>query len=109
MLFGVMALLAKQATARLPGSEVAFMRFLVGAISVAAAGATVVRLRPVSLRSLVLRGLFGGLAVLLFFISIEHLPVGTATLLTYTAPVWTTIDAGIFLGEKVTRGTLLAL
>src|SRR5690242_18353256 len=109
MLFGLMAFLAKQATARLPGSEVAFMRFLVGAISVGAAGAKVVRLRPVNVRGLVLRGLFGGVAVLLFFTSIEHLAVGTATLLVYTAPVFTAIDAALFLGERVTRGTIAAL
>lgn len=109
VLFGVMAWLAKLATARLPGAQVAFMRFTIGVAGVAIAGVTVVRLRPVNQKSLVLRGLFGGLAVLAFFTSIAHLPVGTATLLTYTAPVFTTIDSAIFLGERVGRGTLAAL
>ena len=108
-LFGVMAWLAKLATARLPGSQVAFLRFAIGLAGVAVAGVTVIRLRPVNHRGLVLRGLFGGLAVLLFFTSIAHLPVGTATLLTYTAPVFTAVDSAVFLGERVSRGTLVAL
>ncbi len=104
-----MAYLAKLATAHLPGPQVAFMRFAVGLVSVGIAAMTFVRLRPVSWRSLVLRGLFGGLAVLLFFVAIEKLPVGTATLLNYTAPVFTAIDAWIFLGEAVSLQTFAAL
>ena len=109
VLFGVMAWMAKLATVRLPGSQVAFMRFVVGVVGVAIAGVTVVRLRPVNHRGLVLRGVFGGLAVLLFFTALAHLPVGTATLLTYTAPVFTAIDSAIFLGERVSRATVAAL
>jgi len=91
VLFGLMAFVAKLAAARLPGAEVAFVRFAVGSVGVALAGATVVRLRPINLRSLALRGLFGGAAVLLFFTSIAHLPVA------------------IFLGERVARVTVVAL
>src|SRR4051812_3137953 len=85
VLFGSMAFGAKRASEHLPGAEIAFLRFAIGLVATAIAGTTFVRLRPVGWRSLVLRGLFGGLAVLLFFTSIEKLPVGTATLLTYTA------------------------
>lgn len=109
ILFGFMAFLAKLATARLPGPEVAFLRFSVGLAGVALASMTFVRLRPVNARSLFLRGLFGGLAVLLFFTAIEKLPVGTATLLNYTAPVFTAIDAWIFLGEAVSAATIGSL
>ena len=109
VLFGSMAFLVKLATVRLPGPQVAFMRFVVGLIVVGIAGLTFVRLRPVNLKSLFLRGFFGGLAVLLFFVAIEKLPVGTATLLNYTAPVFTAIDAWIFLGEAVSIQTFAAL
>ena len=47
--------------------------------------------------------------MLLYFLAIAHLPVGIATLLNYTAPVFTAIYAAAFLGEPVTRPTLGAL
>ena len=56
-----------------------------------------------------MRGAYGGAAVLFYFIGIAHLPVGIATLLNYTAPVFTAIYAALFLGEAITRATLGAL
>lgn len=109
LLFGVMALLVKQASARLPGAEVAFARFAVGLAAVLATVAAGVRLRPVNFRGLFLRGVFGSIAVLLYFAAISRLPVGTATLLTYTAPVFTALFASLFLGERVTVATAIAL
>ncbi|MSP60743.1 MAG: DMT family transporter [Myxococcales bacterium] len=109
LLFGLMAFIAKQATLRLPGPEVAFVRFLIGLGAVAVAVALGIRLRPVNWFGLFLRGLFGGIAVLLYFITIEKLPVGTATLLNYTAPVFTALFAALFLGEKVALVTAGAL
>jgi drug/metabolite transporter (DMT)-like permease len=58
---------------------------------------------------LFVRGFFGGVAVLLYFTCIEKLPVGTATLLNYTAPVFTATFAAIFLGEALPRLRLLAM
>src|SRR5262245_8693399 len=63
ILFGAMAVLAKGLTARLPGPEVAFVRFLVGLAACAVAAITV-RLRARNWIGLVLRGGFGGAAVL---------------------------------------------
>ena len=108
LLFSVMALVAKVAARRLPGPEVAFVRMLVGLL-----GCAVARLRvPMRARNklgLFLRGAYGGAAVLLYFIAIAHLPVGVATLLNYTAPVFTALYAALFLGEAVTAGTVGAL
>jgi drug/metabolite transporter (DMT)-like permease len=109
LIFGVMAFTAKRATARLPGPEVAFVRFVIGLGAVGVAALTGVRLRPVNWWGLFLRGLFGGLAVLLYFIAISKLPVGTATLLNYTAPVFTAVFAALFLGERVSLTTGAAL
>jgi drug/metabolite transporter (DMT)-like permease len=56
-----------------------------------------------------MRGAYGGAAVLCYFIGIAHLPVGIATLMNYTAPVFTAIYAAAFLGEGISRATLGAL
>ncbi|HMF44484.1 MAG TPA: DMT family transporter [Polyangia bacterium] len=108
LVFALMALATKVACARLPGPQVAFVRFVIGLGACAIAGLRV-RMRARNKVGLLLRGAYGGAAVLFYFIAIAHLPVGIATLLNYTAPVFTAIYAAVFLGEAITRGTLFAL
>jgi len=103
-----MAVATKVAAARLPGPQIAFVRFLIGLAACGLAW-TRVPMRANNKLGLVMRGAYGGAAVLFFFIGIAHLPVGIATLLNYTAPVFTAMYAAAFLGEKITRGTLIAL
>lgn len=108
VLFALMAVMAKVAAAGLPGTEVAFVRFCIGLFTCSAV-ATRRRFSTNNRRGLVLRGLYGGGAVLLYFLAIEHLPVGIATLLNYTAPVFTALYAAVFLGERVGPAALGAL
>ncbi|HZX95411.1 MAG TPA: DMT family transporter [Myxococcales bacterium] len=108
LVFSLMAVSAKAAAARLPGSQVAFVRFVIG---IAACALISVRrpMRPRNRTGLLLRGLFGGGAVLCYFLAIEHLPVGVATLLNYTAPVFTAIWAAMFLHEPLDATSVGAL
>jgi drug/metabolite transporter (DMT)-like permease len=108
LLFAVMAVLAKKVASRLPGPEVAFVRFCIGLLAVGIAS-TRIKLRARNKIGLLLRGSFGGGAVLLYFSAIEHLQVGVATLLNYTAPVFTAVYAVAFLDELVTPATFGAL
>jgi drug/metabolite transporter (DMT)-like permease len=108
VLFAAMAVIAKRAARALPGPEVAFVRFAVGIIACAIAS-TRVRFRSHNKVGLLLRGGYGGAAVLLYFSAIAHLPVGVATLLNYTAPVFTAAYAAVVLGEAVRSATLAAL
>jgi drug/metabolite transporter (DMT)-like permease len=108
LVFAVMALIAKAAAVRLPGPQVAFVRFLFG---LGACAVISVRrpLRPRNRMGLLWRGVFGGSAVLCYFLTIEHLPVGIATLLNYTAPVFTAVWAALFLGERLDATSIAAL
>jgi drug/metabolite transporter (DMT)-like permease len=108
VLFALMAFVAKMACARLPGPEVAFIRFVLGLLACGTA-ATRIALRLNNGVGLLLRGAFGGAAVLCYFLAIAHLPVGVATLLNYTAPVFTALFAASFLGEPLGPSTLGAL
>jgi drug/metabolite transporter (DMT)-like permease len=108
ILFAAMAVVAKRAARGLPGPEVAFVRFAIG-IAACALAATRIRFRSHNKIGLLLRGGYGGAAVLLYFSAIAHLPVGVATLLNYTAPVFTAVYAAVFLGEAVRSATLGAL
>ena len=60
-----------------------------------------IRLRFVNGRLLFLRGLFGGVAILLCFWSIAKLGVGKGTVLIYSFPIFSSIFSVIFLKEKI--------
>jgi drug/metabolite transporter (DMT)-like permease len=98
--FAVMALAAKLAARTLPGENVAFVRFLVMLLPFTSPALARRALTFQRLDLLVYRGLFGGAAVLLYFLAIEKIPVGLATLLNSTSPVWAVLSAAIFLGER---------
>ena len=106
--FGVMVVLAKGASVRLPGPEVAWLRFAIGLVSCVIAH-RFRPLRPHNLRALFIRGTLGGSAVLTFFLAVEHLPVGVATLLNYTAPLWASLWAAVFLTERAPKLVFAAM
>jgi drug/metabolite transporter (DMT)-like permease len=110
LFFGAMAVAARAAARTLPGPEVAFARFAVGAAGVAAIAVW----RPRSLLVarpglLTLRGLLGGLTVVIYFIALERLGAGLGTLLNNTYPLWAALFAAFFLKEPLTSRVLTGL
>lgn len=104
-----MAICAKNATRQLSGPEVACLRFGFGLLSGVVPLAMGVRLRPHNYKALFLRGFLGGLAVLAYFASIAHLPVGVATLLNSSSPVFVAFFSAVFLREPLRWHAVLAL
>lgn len=109
LLFSAMALCAKFVSTRLPGPEVACVRFVIGLFAMAVPLSTGRGLRPVHYRALILRGLLGGGAVLLYFLTIAHLPVGIATLLNSSWPVFVALFSFLFLDEPLQLRAVAAL
>ncbi|HEX7185905.1 MAG TPA: DMT family transporter [Thermoanaerobaculia bacterium] len=108
--FAVMALAAKLAAADLSGSQVAFVRFAVMMLPVALVPSIARKaLTFQRLDLLFYRGIFGGTAVLLYFLALAHVPVGIATLLNYSSPIFSVAFAAAFLGERVDRRLLFPL
>jgi drug/metabolite transporter (DMT)-like permease len=110
VLFGAMAFAAKLASARLSGSQVAMIRFATGM----APALLIPRYRRSAFTFqrwdlLLYRGFFGGLAVLFYFIAIEHIAVGVATLLNYTAPLFSGIFSIVFLREHISPKVLIPM
>jgi drug/metabolite transporter (DMT)-like permease len=60
-------------------------------------------LRTGNPRVLLWRGIFGGVAVLLYFTAVQLAGVGPATVLNYTYPLWANVLAVLFLGQRVPR------
>lgn len=50
------------------------------------------------------RGIFGALAVLLYFTSVQLAGAGVGTLLNYTYPLWANVFGTVFLGQRAFRG-----
>ncbi len=107
--FGAMAFSAKIASARLSGSEVAFLRFALMLAPLLWPPVLRKALVVQRLDLLFYRGLFGGLAVLLYFLAIEHTSVGLASLLNFSAPIWSVLFAARFLNERIDRRFLLPM
>lgn len=110
MLFGAMAFAAKLASAGMSGSQVAMIRFATGALPVL----LVPHFRQQALTFqrldlLFYRGFFGGTAVLCYFIAIEKISVGVATLLNYTSPLFSGLFSIVFLREKITPRVLIPM
>lgn len=109
LLFALMALCAKAASQHLAGPQIAWLRFLVGALAVALPLLRGYRMQPQNYGALLLRGLFGSFAVLTYFLAIAHLPVGIATLLNSSSPLFVALFSFLFLRESLHGRTLVAL
>lgn len=110
MLVGVTAMVKILGT-RIPAVEAAFLRFLLGLVFAV----------PMLLRAGEFRfsrgtwGLFGlrGLAhmtaVVLWFYAMARIPIADVTAMNYLSPVYVTIGAALFLGERLAARRILAV
>jgi drug/metabolite transporter (DMT)-like permease len=109
-LFGCMAFVAKLASERLDGAEVAMLRFFWSFIPLLVLpGFRKAAFTFKRLDLLIYRGVFGGIAVLFYFLAIQHIPVGIATLLNYISPIFSGIFAAIFIGEPLRPRAIIPL
>lgn len=106
--FATMGISTKLASADLSGAQISLARFVMALLPLLLIPA--LRRRAMSFQRwdlLLYRGIFGGCAALMYFLAIEHIPVGLATLLNFTLPVFSVIFAAYFLREGFDRRLLL--
>ena len=111
VLFGAMAVCVRAASRAMPAGQIAFIRFL-GSLLVLLALRRGRSLRPVGpLRRVLLRGLLGAGAIVLYYRGIEGAGAGLATLLHCTYPIWTALFATTIVRERfdVPLGIAIAL
>jgi drug/metabolite transporter (DMT)-like permease len=100
VLFGAMAVCVRAATQVMPAGQIAFVRFL-GSLLVLLALRRGRSLRPIGpLPPVLLRGLLGGSAILLYYRAIAGAGAGLATLLHCTYPIWTALFATTLMRER---------
>lgn len=87
----------------IPATVAAFIRYSVGLVMVAPflLRAPAAVFRPGALGLFAVRGLFHGAAVTLWFYAMARIPIAEVTAIGYTAPIFVTIGAALFLGEKM--------
>jgi drug/metabolite transporter (DMT)-like permease len=108
--FSIMGLLVKLAGRRLGSMEIVLARSV---ITLGLSWWSLWRLGISPLgtnrRLLFVRGLLGSTALLFYFYSLVHLPLGEATLIQYTNPVFATLLAAVILNESLRAREILCL
>ncbi|MGE5473968.1 MAG: DMT family transporter [Ignavibacteriales bacterium] len=110
IVFAIMTYTAKLASTHIPGAEVSFFRLSLGTVTFL----ILVLIRQTTFRSnntklLLSRGIFGGIAVLLYFASIEKGTITNSTVLQNTYVIFSAILGMIILKEKLTFRMIVAL
>ncbi len=99
VMFGAMAVFVRVASRSMPAGQIAFVRFL-GSLTVLLALRRGRSLMPVgTVVPVILRGLLGAAAILLYYRGIEGAGAGLATLLHCTYPIWTALFATTLMRE----------
>lgn len=102
--FVAVTALVKFMGAGIPPAEMAFLRYLIGSIFLFPLILPVMRRANLTWRHWVLfstRGVLHALGVVLWFFAMTRIPLAEVTAINYLSPVFVTIGAALFLGERL--------
>ncbi len=87
----------------MPAIEAAFIRYFIGLIIILPMARPLLkrRISGHAWRLYGYRGLAHGVGVMLWFYAMARIPIAEVTAIGYTAPIFVTIGAAIFLGERI--------
>jgi drug/metabolite transporter (DMT)-like permease len=110
-LFILVTALVKFMGPRLPAAEAAFLRYGMGLVFLLPALGSLrsahLKKRQWSLFGL--RGFLHALGVILWFYAMTRIPIAEVTAMNYLAPIYVTVGAAIFLGEKLALRRIIAV
>jgi len=103
LLFVAVTGIVRHLGSNLPAVEAAFIRYAFGLVLMLPVLARLRGRLPrgQAMRLCVLRGLLHGGAVMLWFYAMARIPIAEVTAIGYTAPIFTTVGAALFLGERL--------
>ena len=109
--FIMVTALVKTMGPRLPPGEAAFLRYAMGLVfllpSLGALRAAQLTKRQWTLFSM--RGFFHAGGVILWFYAMVRIPIAEVTAMGYLAPIYVTIGAAVFLGERLAARRIVAV
>lgn len=96
---------------RVPPAEAAFLRYLLGLVFLLPMLPAVraARLTRRQWKLFTLRGAFHSVGVILWFYAMTRIPIAEVTAMNYLAPVYVTVGAALFLGEKLAARRIAAV
>ena len=109
--FVAVTALVKYLGPRIPAPEAAFLRYLLGLVFVipmlrSALAARISRRQHLLFAA---RGILHAFGVMLWFFAMTRIPLAEVTAMNYLSPVYVTIGAALFLGEKLAARRIAAV
>ena len=101
--FVAVTALVKYLGDRVPAPQSAFLRYLLGLVFLLPVLRPLLRARPTRRQHLLfgLRGVLHAGGVILWFYAMTRIPLAEVTAMNYLSPVYVTIGAALFLGERL--------
>jgi drug/metabolite transporter (DMT)-like permease len=109
--FVAVTAIVKFAAQDLPAAQAAFMRYVLGLVFLIPA-ISVLRKARLDRRKLLLfsaRGFVHSLAVILWFFAMTQISIAEVTAMNYMSPIYVTLGAALFLGERLAARRLAAV
>ena len=109
--FVAVTAIVKHMGTRVPPAEAAFLRYLLGLVFLFPMLKDVrnAHLTPRQWKLFGMRGLFHSGGVMLWFYAMTRIPIADVTAINYLSPVYVTIGAAIFLGERLAMRRIAAI
>ena len=109
--FVAVTAIVKHMGTRVPPAEAAFLRYLLGLVFLLPVLKDVrnTHLTPRQWKLFGMRGLFHSGGVMLWFYAMTRIPIADVTAINYLSPVYVTIGAAIFLGERLAMRRIAAI
>lgn len=107
---GVTALVKVLGT-RIPAAEAAFLRYLLGLVFLIPFLGVIrnIRMDRQTLALFGLRGVAHTIGVVLWFYAMARIPIADVTAMNYLSPIYVTLGAALFLGERLALRRVLAV
>lgn len=111
VMFVAVTAIVKHVGDGVPAAEAAFLRYLLGVIFL------IPMIKPImqahltrrQIKLFALRGVVHTVAVILWFFAMARIPIAEVTAMNYLSPVYVSIGAALFLGERLPPRRLLAV
>lgn len=111
LMFVAVTAIVKYVGSELPAAQAAFLRYLLGLVFVIPMIGAIVRakLTPRALKIFCFRGGIHTLGVTLWFYAMTQISIAEVTAMNYLSPVYVTLGAAVFLGEKLAFRRMMAV